>query len=64
MKGIIPALEDLASNFGDAIAEILNGPQGTIKRTPDIKTPSDHMSINIHMVRSIKSSNWRKAGKR
>ena len=64
MKGIIPALGDLACDFGNAIAEILNGPQGTIKRTPDIKTPSDHMSINIHMVRSIKSSNWRRGGKR
>ena len=64
MNGIIPTLEKTFADMGKTIQEIFYGKQGVIEEPWTIKTASDVARIDVHTIRSLKTSNWRNSGKR
>lgn len=64
MEGIKPAFERLGKAISDAVGTLLYGSDGFHAVEKPTKMVGSEVLIDIHTIKSLKSSNWRKAVKR
>lgn len=64
MEGIIPAFERLGKAINCTVDTLLYGSDGFHAVEKPTKMVGSEVLIDIHTMRSLKSSNWRKDVKR
>ena len=64
MKGLIPAFQELADSMGKAFNEVLYGTESDSDKKYINIISNDIYKLNPHTIKSLKSSNWRKGGRK